>query len=95
MLQSAGLKAGPPVRSAGLGRKKLGGAGLKNGGFGRILRDFGGFRAVYRAAGALPEISEHTRSRIFICPLRYIDIYITRVMLFDGLGEIGAPDVGS
>ena len=27
---------------------------------------------IYRAAGALPEISEHTRSRIFICPLRYI-----------------------
>ena len=39
MLQSAGLKAGTPGRSAGLGGKFLGGAGLKNGGFGGILED--------------------------------------------------------
>ena len=43
VLQSDGLQAGHPVRSDGLGAEKLGGAGLKNGGFGGILEDFGGF----------------------------------------------------
>ena len=51
VLQSAGLKAGHPGRSAGLGRKMLGGAGLKKRG---IWGDFEGFEAIYKRNLKIP-----------------------------------------